>query len=429
MLSPDETVLTLIIVLDIIIMDIRPDEKEFYIMKKSAMLFTSITLAATVLAACGNDSENATNTENNSSKQEQTNSDDKSSEMSIESAATTKQVEAYQTITDELNKMKEDQEVDWELVETTYTSDLKSAVNEIDNEFDTFISTGIQAGKSGELDKNVARQIIDKGTQSYFYQKQKSLQQAVIDAKDANKEDEAMLHFEEIQLLAEKVFVPTAEKRDSYYELDGDSSIVENINNGLSAQEQALSEGNMEDFAVTKQVTDKSIYKSYYLASNSYAEKIEEAVKTGETDELQVMQTEALGFYQAIKGSLSGGDEEAAEKLSELFDISNDPEAIKADEVNDLFAKAFTGKIKGYHEKVAELAKEDKLSEGKEAAMEANVFLKAIEMPLMEAIGEEETDAVYEDAQNWFDAVASENADEVQKLSDRILTELESVVE
>ena len=208
-------------------------------MKKSAMLFTSITLAATVLAACGNDSENATNTENNSSKQEQTNSDDKSSEMSIQSAATTKQVEAYQTITDELNKMKEDQEVDWELVETTYTNDLKSAVNEIDNEFDTFISTGIQAGKSGELDKNVARQIIDKGTQSYFYQKQKSLQQAVIDAKDANKEDEAMLHFEEIQLLAEKVFVPTAEKRDSYYELDGDSSIVENINNGLSAQGQA----------------------------------------------------------------------------------------------------------------------------------------------------------------------------------------------
>ena len=397
-------------------------------MKKSAMLFTSITLAATVLAACGNDSENAKNTENNSSKQEQTNSDDKSSEMSIESAATTKQVEAYQTITDELNKMKEDQEVDWEFVETTYTSDLKSAVNEIDNEFDTFISTGIQAGKSGELDKNVARQIIDKGTQSYFYQKQKSLQQAVIDAKDANKEDEAMLHFEEIQLLAEKVFVPTAEKRDSYYELDGDSSIVENINNGLSAQEQALSEGNMEDFAVTKQVTDKSIYRSYYLASNSYAEKIEEAVKTGETDELQVMQTEALGFYQAIKGSLSGGDEEAAEKLSDLFDISNDPELIKANEVNELFAKAFTGKIKGYHEKVAELAKEDKLSEGKEAAMEANVFLKAIEMPLMEAIGEEETGGVYEDAQSWFDAVASENADEAQKLSDRILTELESVV-
>ena len=174
-------------------------------------------------------------------------------------------------------------------------------------------------------------------------------------------------------------------------------------------RDRRLSEGNMEDFAVTKQVTDKSIYKSYYLASNSYAEKIEEAVKTGETDELQVMQTEALGLYQAIKGSLSGGDEEAAEKLSELFDISNDPEAIKADEVNDLFAKAFTGKIKGYHEKVAELAKEDKLSEGKEAAMEANVFLKAIEMPLMEAIGEEETDAVYEDAQNWFDAVASES--------------------
>ncbi|MFP3489835.1 hypothetical protein R0K20_19755, partial [Staphylococcus sp. SIMBA_130] len=88
----------------------------------------------------------------------------------------------------------------------------------------------------------------------------------------------------------------------------------------------------------------------YYLAANSYAEKIEEAVNSGETEELQIMQTEALGFYQAIKGSLSGGDEEAAQKLSELFDISNDPEAIKADEVSNLFEKAFAGKIKGYHE-------------------------------------------------------------------------------
>jgi len=423
--------LTLIIVLDIIILDKRPDEKEFYIMKKSTMLFTSITLAATVLAACGNDSENAANTGSNS--QEQTNSASQSSEtqsndMTIENAVTTKQVEAYQKMLDELNKMKENEEVDWDLIESTYSSELKSAVNEIDNEFDTFITTGIQAGKSGELDQNVARQMIDKGTQSYFYQKQKSLQQAVIDAKDAKKDEEAMLHFEEVKLLTEKVFIPTAEKRDSYYELEGDSSLVENINNGLSAQEDALSEGDMENFAVTKQVTDKSIYKSYYLAANSYAEKIEEAVNSGETEELQIMQTEALGFYQAIKGSLSGGDEEAAQKLSELFDISNDPEAIKADEVSNLFEKAFAGKIKGYHEKVAELD-ENNLSEGKEAAMEANVFLKAIEMPLMETLGEEETNAVYEDAQSWFDAVSNNDAEEANKLSEQILTTLESVVE
>ncbi|MCA0992497.1 hypothetical protein [Pseudalkalibacillus hwajinpoensis] len=399
-------------------------------MKKSTMLFTSITLAATVLAACGNDSENAANTGSNS--QEQTNSasksETKSSDMTIESAATTKQVEAYQEMLNELNNMKEEKEVDWDLIESTYSNELKSAVNEIDSEFDTFITTGIQAGKSGEIDQNVARQMIDKGTQSYFYQKQKSLQQAVIDAKDAGKDEEAMLHFEEVKMLAEKVFVPTAEKRDSYYELEGDSSLVENINNGLSAQEDALSEGDMENFSVTKQVTDKSIYKSYYLAANSYAEKIQEAVGSGETEELQIMQTEALGFYQAIKGSLSGGDEEAAQKLSELFDISNDPEAIKADEVSNLFEKAFAGKIKGYHEKVAELD-ENNLSEGKEAAMEANVFLKAIEMPLMEALGEDETNAVYEDAQSWFDAVSDNDAEEANKLSEQILTTLESVVE
>ncbi|MDP4550519.1 hypothetical protein Q9251_06460 [Alkalihalobacillus macyae] len=403
-------------------------------MKKSMMLFASITLAGTVLVACGNDSENAANTANteNNSQEESTDSQssDQSKEMSVDESATAKQVDAYKAITDELNKMKEDQEVDWDLVESTYTSDLKSAVNEIDNEFDQFITTGIQAGTSGELEENVARQMIDKGTQSYFYQKQKSLQQAVIDAKDADKSDEAMLHFDEIKLLVENVFVPTAEKRDSYYELEGESSIVENINSGLTAQEEALSsEEGMEDFAVAKQITDKSIYRSYYLASNSYAEKIEEAVKAGDSEELQIMQTEALGFYQAIKGSLAGGDEEAAAKLSELFDISNEPTSIKADEVSNLFVKAFAGKIKGYHEKVAEMAEEGKITDSKEAAMEANVFLKAIEMPVNDAIGQEKADALYADATSWYEAIVNDNAEEANKLSEQILSELQSVVE
>lgn len=401
-------------------------------MKKSMMLFASITLAGTVLVACGNNSENAANTEKNSQQEEAANSQssEENAEMSIDESATAKQVEAYKAITDELNKMKENQDVDWDLVESTYTSDLKSAVNEIDNEFDQFITTGIQAGKSEELDENVARQMIDKGTQSYFYQKQKSLQQAVIDAKDADKSEEAMLHFNEIKLLAEDVFVPTAEKRDSYYELEGESSIVENINSGLAAQEEALSsEEGMEDFAVAKQITDKSIYRSYYLASNSYAEKIEEAVTSGDTEEVQIMQTEALGFYQAIKGSLAGGDEEAAAKLSELFDLSNDPASIKADEVSNLFVKAFVGKIKGYHEEVAEMAEEGKITEAKEDAMEANVFLKAIEMPVNDAIGQEKADVLYADAKNWYEAIADGNAEEANKLSEQILSELQSVVE
>ncbi|WP_270179513.1 hypothetical protein [Alkalihalobacillus sp. CinArs1] len=403
-------------------------------MKRSMMLFASITLAGTVLVACGNDSENASNT-NEQTQEESSNSNNNteenaSSDMSVEESDSVKQIEAYKAITEELNKMKEDKEVDWEMVDATYSDELKSAVNETSNEIDQFITTGIEAGKSGELDMNVARQMIDKGTQSYFYQKQKSLHAAVIEAKDAGEDEKAMLHFNEIKKLAENVFIPTAEKRDSYYELEGDSSIVQNINNGLDAQEEALNNGEMDNFAVYKQVTDKSTYKSYYLAANSYAEKIDQAVQDGETEDLKIMQAEALGFYQAIQGSLSGGDEEAANKLSELFNISEtDPSTIKSDEVSTLFTKAFMGKIMSYHEKVAAMADEGKLTDGREAAMEANVFMKAIEKPLMETLGEEETKGLYTKGQEWFEAISNDKADEAAKLSDEIVSTLKSVVE
>ncbi|KHF29778.1 hypothetical protein LR68_01563 [Anoxybacillus sp. BCO1] len=50
------------------------------------------------------------------------------------------------------------------------------------------------------------------------------------------------------------------------------------------------------------QLTDKSIYRSFYLASKSYAEKIEAGVKEGKAeDELKGQQAEAWAFYKRSK--------------------------------------------------------------------------------------------------------------------------------
>src|SRR5690606_17031292 len=119
----------------------------------------------------------------------------------------------------------------------------------------------------------------------------------------------------------------------------------------LTVQEEALTQDKKDDFNVYIQLTDKSIYKIFYLAANGYAEKMDEAGQAGEEEKLKIMQAEAYGFFQAIKDSLSGGDEDASKQLNTLFALDNDSKAIKAAEVKSLFNKAIKGKIFSYHEK------------------------------------------------------------------------------
>lgn len=397
-------------------------------MKKSLLLFASVTLAGSILAACGSD-EAASKPKKEEAVTEETKSQDKaqSEAFVLEETAGAKQVADYKAMMDELNKMKENQEVDWNLVESTYQKELKAVAGDLD----TFITSGINAGKSGELEQNVARQLIDKGTQSYFYAKQKELHGEVAAALEAGDQAKAEGTFTELKHLINEVIIPTAEKRDGYYELTGEDSLVENIQNGLALQEEALTSKNAADFSVYKQITDKSIYRSYYLASKSYAEKIAAAVKEGKTDEteLMIMQTEALGFYQAIKGSLSGGSEEAANKLQELFDFSKTKAAsINPEEVSNLFAQAFIGKITGYHEKAGKTLEAGDITEARVQAMEGNVFMKDIELVLNGKLGEAKTAELLDHGQKWYEAITAENAKEAATHSEAIVPVLSGVV-
>lgn len=276
-------------------------------------IFASFLMASTVLAACGGD-ETAEKPEENKQAETDKETEDKNTEetkeVKIEDTDLAKQAAAYADMMAELVKAKEDKEVNWDTVQQQYEAGLQKDVAELNPEFDQAIQVALTAGKSGEMEPIIAVQLTDKTIQSYFYQNQKALQKEAVAALTEDQKEDANLAFAQIKHLAEKVFIPTAEKRDKYYELSGDASLVENINSGLSAQEEALNAGNSEDFQVYLQVTDKSIYRSYYLAAKSYAEKIEAGAKEGkDKQELSIMQAEAWGFYQAIKGSLGGGDE------------------------------------------------------------------------------------------------------------------------
>ncbi|GGD03123.1 hypothetical protein [Pontibacillus salipaludis] len=404
---------------------------------KKTLLFTGLSFSL-VLAGCAGDSEGEEESEGTNSEQQEEVQDNEQEEQEkeqdqneeAETASIEDQVQAYKDITKELDKMKEDQEVNWDMIKDTYTAELQQDLTSVNGEFDQAITAAISAGKDGSLEKNAARQIIDKTTQSYFYQKQKGMHSEIAKELEEGTKEKAQQQFDKLKFLANEVFIPTAVKRDSYYELEGDSSLEQNINAGLTTQQEALQAGNADDFGVYKQITDKSIYRSYFLAAQSYAEKIEKAANEGASnDELAAEQAEAWGFYQAIKGSLSSGDEEAAKQINTLFSLDQtEPNTIKADEVNDLFVQAFVGKIKGYHTESVEEVKNGNITKARTEALEANMFTKAIEMSMTESLGEEQTKETLQKAESWLEAVSNENAEEAEQLGQEIVSTLDQLV-
>lgn len=386
-------------------------------------IFASFLMASAVLTACNSGEETAEKPEEKKQEEKEV-KEVEQKEVKVEETDAGKQTAAFAEMKTELDKAKEDKEVNWDSVQQKYEANLQKAVAETKPEFDQSIQAALAAGKSGEMEPIIAVQLIDKTTQSYFYQNQKALQKEAVAALTEDKKEEANLAFMQIKHLVETVFVPTAEKRDTYYELSGDNSLVENINSGLSAQEEALNAGNAEDFQVYLQVTDKSIYRSYYLAAKSYAEKIEAGVKEGkDAKELTIMQAEAWGFFQAIKESLSGGDEAAAAQIDKLFTLNTtDPAAIKASETNALFAKAIAGKITGYYEKAPTLLSEDNAVEAKVSAMEGNMFLKMLQGQLTEKLGDEKTAAVFADAEAWFSAIAENKPEDAKAKGESVIS-------
>ncbi|HAQ06815.1 MAG TPA: hypothetical protein DCR24_04535 [Bacillus bacterium] len=401
------------------------------------LIFASFIMASAVLTGCGADKETTKPEEtkevetDKAEDQKEEGQKAEQKEVKVEDTDAGKQTAVFTEMMEELTKAKENQEVDWDLVKQKYDNGLQKDIAETSPEFDQSIQAAITAGKSGEMEPIIAVQLIDKTTQSYFYQNQKALQKEAVAAITEGKVDEANLAFVQIKHLAEKVFLPTAEKRDGHYELTGDASLVENINSGLSAQEEALKAENAEDFQVYLQVTDKSIYRSYYLAAKSYAEKIEAAVKEGaEKQELAIKQAEAWGFFQAIKGSLSGGDEAAAAQLDKLFTLNEtDPATIKASETNALFAKAVAGKIKGYYEKAPKLLAENNATDAKVSAMEGNMFLKMLQGQLTEKLGEEKAQAAFADAEAWYNAVAENKPDEAKTKGESVIATVNELVQ
>lgn len=385
-------------------------------MKKSLKV-ASLFMTAGLLAACGNSEE--TTTAPKKEKTEQTS--ETKTNAGIAATTLKDELTIFSSIKADLDKAKENQAIDWKMVQTSYDSKLKGGVTTAAPEIDEVISSALAGVESKELDENIARQLVDKGIQSYFYKLQKSTQATAEEAVKAGKTDEATAALNDIQDMSETVFIPTAEKRDASYGFKNEDSIAQAINSGLTAQEEAITAKNIADFNVAKQLTDKSIYRSFYLAALGYAQKIEDGVKAGTDEkELQMEQAEGYGFLLAIEESLAGGDEEAVATLKERYDFSKTkPADVKFKEIESLFAKSLTEKIDGYHEETQEALEKKDIDTARVEAMEANMFVIAMKPTLENRLGKETAQTVLADASAWYalvekgDLKAEETGDQI----------------
>ncbi|AFS71724.1 hypothetical protein [Exiguobacterium antarcticum] len=367
---------------------------------KKRIKVASLFIAAGLLAACGNSEE--TTTAPKKEKTEQT--PETKTDAGIAATTLKDELTIFSSIKAELDKAKEGQAIDWKMVTTSYESKLKGGVSTAAPEIEEVISSALAGVESKELDENIARQLVDKGIQSYFYKLQKATQATAEEAVAAGKTDEATAALNDIKDMSETVFIPTAEKRDASYGFKNEEAIAQAISSGLTAQEEAITAKNVADFNVAKQLTDKSIYRSFYLAALGYAQKIEEGVKAGTDEkELQMEQAEGYGFLLAIEESLAGGDEEAVAKLKDLYDFSKTkPEGVQFKEVESLFAKALTAKVDGYHEETQEALEKKEIDTARVEAMEANMFVIAMKPTLENRLGKEQASTVLSDANDWY---------------------------
>lgn len=337
-------------------------------------------------------------------------------------AQPTDQVKTYKEMVDELAKGKDGGKVDYDKVLKLYNDTFKKLVQARDSEFneqtDQQISSALQAGKDGSLKSDVVKQIVDKLGQKVFFL---SLRHDFTEAEEkfTNKAD-AKAEMDEAKTYY-SVLKGSVEKRDSAYQLQLGST----IDGAFQDMNAAIDSGKRLDFALSKQVADKTLMKNFYLAvggANGYAYKIEKTVKEGKDPKDE--QAEGWSFYQSLYGYLAKPAKEDADFIQKKFDLSTSAKEIKGDEINQAFVRAFTAVAKEEYEESVQNFGKDK---GAITAMEGALFIQVIEADAKKLLGEAQTKALLEKAGKLLEAAKANDKAKAEPLYKEIETSLDKL--
>ena len=391
--------------------------------KELSAIFASFLMAGTVLTACNtNDKPASEGTEEKTQEQAETKEETKSESQEQE----VNYAQVFQEATAELEKAKEGKEVDYDKVTELYTNNLQKLVQDRDAEFedtlDQHITTALQAGKEGTMDKVVVKQLFDKLMQKVFYTTMKH-EFTEVDENWGNKEEVT----EEIEEAKEfyAILQSTVEKRDAAY----GTNMVDAIAGGFDEMEKAVEADDQLGFALGKQVVDKTLMKTFYYATgavpNGYATKAAEAAKK-DKEEAKVEQAEGWAFYQSLFSYLNKHAAEEAAFIQQQFDLQTDISKLNAEEVNKAFVRGFSKIALDEYKESQEFWGEDK---SPITALEGALFIDIIGEDIKGLIGEAEYSKLTETAQQYLEAAKAKDKKAGEPLLKELQATLQTVIE
>ncbi|GBF11478.1 hypothetical protein [Tepidibacillus sp. HK-1] len=370
-------------------------------------VLAGLIAASGVLAGCS-----STETSQKNIEPQQTNQTETQKEENKEVSVST----IYKEAVDELAKANEGQTVDYQKVIDLYTKELQPLVQKRDAEFnesaDQQIMAALEAGKNNSMDGVVVKQIFDKLMQkNFFFTIRHEFTEVAENWDNKDKVKEEMKEAKEFYAILKS----TVEKRDAAYQ----TQLVAKIDAGFAEMDKAIEAGDQLGFQLGKQVVDKTLMKTFYLATgalpNGYASKI--AAQEDEK-EAKAEQAEGWAFYQALNGYLVKNAKEEAEFIQSQFDLATDVKALDPNDINNAFVRGFaTVALKEYEESQENWGKDKAVI----TALEGALFIDMIDTDLQRILGEEAYNTLNEQAQKHLEATKALNQEEAKN----ILTEIE----
>src|SRR4051794_4578388 len=383
-------------------------------------IFASFIMTSAVLTACGTQE-----------------AAEKPKEEKQEEAATAKESEekateevdfaaAYKEAVTELDKAKEGKEVDFEMVTNLYTKDLQSLVQSRDSEFeaqnDQHITAALQAGQDKSMDPIVVRQLFDKLMQKVFYTSMKHDFTEIEEKWD--KQDEVKAELDEAKKFYD-ILKSTVEKRDTA----NSTNMVSVIDGGFAEIEKAIESDNLLGFQLGKQVVDKTLMKTFYLATgaipNGYATKAAAAAKEN-PEEAKIEQAEGWAFYQSIFTYLDKHATEEAAFIEKQFNLETDVATLDPATVNKAFVRGFSKIALDEYAESLEAWGEDK---SPITALEGALFIDVIGNDIKGIIGEEAYVKLTEQAQAYLEAAKAKDKAKGEPILAEIQATLQNVIE
>lgn len=398
-------------------------------MSNKAKILAVLLASALALTACGQSKEpaagNADKQDAQQNTEQQANKDSQQAESGDEQSIQ-QLTDAFKAAVDELNKAKEGKEVDYQKVMELYQKELQPLVQKRDAEFqdqmDQHISAILEAGKNGEMDGQVVKQVFDKLMQKVFFLTVRHEFTEVAEHwGDKEKVTEEITEAKEFY----GIIQTTVQKRDQAYSTNMESV----IEGGFGEIEQAVASGDQLAFNTGKQVVDKTLMKTFYLATGAlphgYASKIaDEAGK--DANKAKVEQAEGWAFFQSVYGYMKNDAAEEAAYIEKQFNLATDVKEIDPKAINHAFIRGFAKvALQEYKTSVENWGQDYSVI----TALEGALFIDIIESDLKTLLGEDKFAALKEQAQAYLDAAKAKDKDKADPVLSSIQQTLNQVIE